>query len=523
MDFILNNIENQFAGLIHIDKNGKIVQANEKISKHFEIELEGKNFSEIDELLDSELKNILIQSKQQTEITRNPVNLDVDNIPVFALPVYTKEGFEGLILFFNLNKTEKQTTPFFDNANIELEMINDILEQINSTLNLENVLDMIFNRLESIFDFDGICIQLLTRNNTIKTMKIYHEGAMEEDLKEMENLEYDFETANDSIKSVLTKGEYFIDSDTLYLPLIARDEIIGLLSVSHFERGLNLTEKEIASVKRYAGYISTALNNSYLYTEIEKINQQLKEKDEIITHDLLLARKIQQKILIKDIFGIDKADFFVEYIPFLEVGGDYYDISKLDETGNIVRVFLADATGHGIPAGLITMLLKSEYEKIKYYNHEPHELLMNYNEEFTNNYYDLGVFCTCLLMDINLSKGTIKYSSAGHPPQILISSGKVNLLTTKGSMIGLSPHSKYEIQSIDIKTGDKILLFTDGIFEEFDQNDEMYGEERLYNKIHELAKRNLKEITDKCVADVKKFMTHSVFEDDITFIGVTVK
>ncbi len=520
-----NNVKIPGFGIILIAKDGIIIQAKGKIdSLYNEHDILNRHFSDIGFLKDSELDEIIkAYNLDQDSANIKLVKISLDKYNAFALPVYKDSKFISIMIVINDKETDGAPVNIFKNADNELEIINNILNQINSTLNIENVLEMIFNQLKNIFLFDGICIQLLTKENKIKTMKIFHNEASIEDLKEMENLEYDFEHANDSIKNVLTKGEYFVDSDTLYLPLIARDEIIGLLSVSYFENGLNLTTKQINSVKTYAGYISTALNNSYLYTEIEKINTQLKEKDEMISHDLKLAQKIQNKILVKDVKNIQAADFFIEYLPYLEVGGDYYDISTLDKDKQIVRIFLADATGHGIPAGLITMLLKSEYEKIKHLNQNPDQLLTNYNNEFTNNYFDLGVFCTCFLLDINLSEMKLKFCCAGHPPQLYLSKNKTRLLSTKGTMIGLYPEAKFELDEKKIENGDKILLFTDGIYEEFNQDDEMYGEDKLFDLIKSTADLKVEQIINECLKDVKSYMATEFFQDDVTFIGIQIK
>jgi serine phosphatase RsbU (regulator of sigma subunit) len=208
-----------------------------------------------------------------------------------------------------------------------------------------------------------------------------------------------------------------------------------------------------------------ALNDAY---------DSLKHKDSAISRDIHLAKRIQSSLLPKDHEGFAAEDCVVRYLPMIEVGGDLYDIFEMDS--GIVRVFLADATGHGVQAALLTMLIKSQYESVKQFYAHPHEIFYHMNESIISNYSHLDFFFTGILLDIDFKKSLIRYVSAGHPAQILAGKKGIVEIPPSGKLIGIVPNVKFQTMEIAFTKGDRLLRFTDGLFDEFNSN----GEELAY-------------------------------------------
>jgi serine phosphatase RsbU (regulator of sigma subunit) len=262
-----------------------------------------------------------------------------------------------------------------------------------------------------------------------------------------------------------------------------------------------------------------------LKTERDELDRIVKEKTrelrdayDIIKKDLKLAWRIQNNFISKDYENYNDLEIEVFFSPMIEVGGDIYDIFKLSD--GVYRVFLADATGHGIQAALTTMIIKAEYDKIKIVKLPPNELLRIFNNVFLRSYYHLTVFFTCVIVDIDLNAGEISLASAGHPDQYLITGGRLDKVQSGGSMIGLFENSQFGIKKYKIKGDEKILLFTDGLFEEFNENAEEYGEANLLKNIEQSLLLEVKDIVNKAVSDVKNWCCKSEINDDITFIGI---
>ena len=113
---------------------------------------------------------------------------------------------------------------------------------------------------------------------------------------------------------------------------------------------------------------------------IDRKNLELNRTLEDLKRDISVAKKIQGSLMSKNFSEIENLIFEVSYIPLDDVGGDIYDISQINQ--KYTRIFLADATGHGVQAALITMAIKGEYESFKHSTSSPKKLLKNLNNDF---------------------------------------------------------------------------------------------------------------------------------------------
>lgn len=260
-----------------------------------------------------------------------------------------------------------------------------------------------------------------------------------------------------------------------------------------------------------------ATTNQILEENITNRTKELNKSLQAVQKDIKIASQIQRSILTKDgIFG--KFRVSSKYIPLDLVGGDYYNVF-LKSQGEI-RVFLADATGHGVQAGMITMTIHSEYKRLRDKISDPGNLLYLLNERFFSIYSSINVYFSCILIDINLKNKTLTYFSAGHPAQIFLQNNKMNYLEKTGHLIGI--HSKKNFNSIteNFNHGDKVLLFTDGIFEEFNKAHEEFGETKLHKYIEKNKERKIPELFDGILNELDSFLESNNRKDDITLIGI---
>lgn len=232
-----------------------------------------------------------------------------------------------------------------------------------------------------------------------------------------------------------------------------------------------------------------------------------------------LAKKIQTKLLPENHIQFKGVDCAIEYAPMFEIGGDIYDIFQIRD--GLIRVFLADATGHGIQAALMTTLIKGEFDKVKKLYSSPAEILRILNRNFLDSFRSLNVFFSCIICDINLNLREIVYSSGGHPEQVLLSSSEMKLLPKNGTVIGIRDNAQFKDDRVSFKVGSKLILFTDGLFEQFDAEMQMFGEERIYGILEEMKDKSVNAIRERCFSELKNFLEFkNKFHDDITFIGI---
>ncbi|HMV41189.1 MAG TPA: PP2C family protein-serine/threonine phosphatase [Leptospiraceae bacterium] len=258
------------------------------------------------------------------------------------------------------------------------------------------------------------------------------------------------------------------------------------------------------------------------FLKSKTIDQKTKEINDTLDdlkRDISVAKKIQTSLMKKNFAHIKNLNFSVNYIPLDEVGGDIYDISELSH--KCIRIFLADATGHGVQAALITMAIKGEYESFKHTTHSPKKLLKNLNNDFVQKFGAIHSFFSCIVVDIYPEKNKIIYASAGHPDQVIQRKDwSLEIISRTGKIMGIMKDAEFEEKEIRFESGDKLLLFTDGLFEEFNSEKEEFGEKQILSSIKEYSDKDLKELFEEIMKNLNEFLENSSRQDDITFIGV---
>jgi len=252
--------------------------------------------------------------------------------------------------------------------------------------------------------------------------------------------------------------------------------------------------------------------------ELKKAHEHINMTYEEMKKDLQLARTIQKNILPDPVDVVGGLHFCVEYMPLIEIGGDIYDIHELDD--GTVRIFLADATGHGIVASLITMLIKSEYEPLKIESPDPRTIIYSLNEIFCTKYKSLEIFFTGLVIDIDRARNKLTYCSAGHMPQYLITSNGITDIQRTGRAIGIINNIDCYERILDLEEKFKILLFTDGLIEEMNQKSTSFGDEKLRSIVTKHSEHPVRDIIREILHRVFSSIHEENQWDDITIIGI---
>ena len=250
---------------------------------------------------------------------------------------------------------------------------------------------------------------------------------------------------------------------------------------------------------------------------LNQLNQSLK----IIQEDLNLAKKIQKNTLLVKPALLNELNIVQTYIPMLEVGGDYYDITKVNDSS--YRIFQADATGHGVQAAMITMAIKGIYDNVKNYDLETSQIMEIFNDDYMNKYQSLNSFMTAIIVDIDVKRHILRYTSAGHPAAFLIQKNQTHLLKNTGKMIGIVKNIKYTSREFEFNDTDRLFVFTDGIFEEFNSIEEEFGEERLYSILKENIHLPLEFVIKKAIQSLDNFLGDIPKQDDITILAIENK
>jgi two-component system, sensor histidine kinase LadS len=273
-----------------------------------------------------------------------------------------------------------------------------------------------------------------------------------------------------------------------------------------------------------------AISRTVLYQEQAnaELEQKVKERTielnkylSSIEKDLKMARNIQMNILPKNIDKIVNFNVVTYYQPLDEVGGDFYDIYQMSSTK--LRILIADTTGHGVQASMVTMTIKSEYDSLKVFLSDPGELIDELQKRFLEIYKNMKIYFSAFIIDIDLNEEMISYASAGHPNQYLIQKGKIIELIRSGHIIGMLSNKQCTTKRMPYSKKDKIFLFTDGLYEEFNSLNEQFGEEKLIRVIEENKNLGMNGLVDITLEALEHHLKNIRKQDDITIIGIEEK
>lgn len=254
--------------------------------------------------------------------------------------------------------------------------------------------------------------------------------------------------------------------------------------------------------------------------ELNTANTKLSERNLQMENDLKMAQRIQHNIIPqeKDFPVRNELFFGSQYRSMESVGGDLYDIIQIGRNG--YGFLMADVSGHGVPAALVTAMAKVAFISHSGWNKTTSEVCSAVNSEIFNLIGDLDYYLTAYYGMINLETGKFVFTNASHHPALLYrpSESKIESLDTNGFMIGVINEVNYESGEVQLQTGDRILLFTDGIIEARNHDGEFYEYERLYNFIRESGHLPPNEFVKNLVEHIEHFCEGRKFDDDIAVL-----
>ena len=263
---------------------------------------------------------------------------------------------------------------------------------------------------------------------------------------------------------------------------------------------------------------------------IRSLTREVLEKQRHLDNDLKVAAGIQRSLLPSEVPGKSNLEFAWKFQPCESIGGDIFNLFPLDDAH--YALYMLDVSGHGVPSALITvsvsqMLQPHTNTLIKRDTNQgsqneivaPVDVLRELDREYPIERFDK--YFTFIYMLIDIRRGALRYSNAGHPPPLLIrTDGTLEKLEKGGPMIGLGGVLPFEEGELTIRTGDRIILYTDGVLEYEKALGEFYGEERFQRAVTGEAGLSIDALLDHIMEDMMAFGQQAKPKDDITLLGI---
>jgi sigma-B regulation protein RsbU (phosphoserine phosphatase) len=281
--------------------------------------------------------------------------------------------------------------------------------------------------------------------------------------------------------------------DTPVLMLTAQD--LETHRVAGFEAGADDYVTKPFSVRELLGRVRAILRRSESRPDLDE------------------ARRIQESLLPADMPQLPGFRIAAAWRPARTVGGDYFDVMKLDK--HRVGVCIADVCGKGMPAALMMANLQAAVKAYASSSKSPREVCEALNQALCEN----GAarrFISLFYAVIDSKKKTCAYCNAGHNPPILSRDGGCIRLDQGGGVLGIFKEWRYEQGEIHLLSGDRLLMYTDGVTESRNADGEEFGEDRLMDLMEAAGS-----LTDAVVNRATAF-SNGKFDDDLTVVTVSV-
>ncbi len=293
------------------------------------------------------------------------------------------------------------------------------------------------------------------------------------------------------------------------VPIEIEGRLAGVLNAADKKNGAPFDYFELKVLSTAASQIADA--SSRLRSRERALEIQMYRKD------LDTAAQIQKNSLPRIPARIGGHDVATRYEACREVGGDFYDL--IYHSDDRVSVLIADVAGKGVPAALFMEYSKTLIGGQIPRNLDPVTTMARVNDELYRN-SKIGIFVTCMLIQIEREYRRIRLASAGHNRQYLFrpSRGSLEILSGKGAPLGIFEGTNYLEKLVDYEPGDLLVLYTDGITEANDRHYAEYGEERFIEVVRRNAGLPPDGIIRAVFDDVDRFRDGFEATDDATML-----
>lgn len=267
----------------------------------------------------------------------------------------------------------------------------------------------------------------------------------------------------------------------------------------------------------------------------KRLAQQVAAYDAQIKSDLEMARKLQEAFLPRSYpafpqnaaAGQSALKFQHRYFSAAQLSGDFFSVQTLSDTR--AGVLICDVTGHGVRAALVTAMLRALVGDLETHANDPGRFLteMNHRLAAMLKQIDETLYATAFYLVADVEEKQMFFAKAGHPAPLHVQrhAGQVAPLFVPkpaGAALGLFENTTYLTGQCPLAAGDAILLFTDGLFEVTNAEDEDYGQERLLAAVCARQNLPLPDLLDGLIEDVRKFSGAADFSDDVCLLGMEV-
>jgi sigma-B regulation protein RsbU (phosphoserine phosphatase) len=287
-----------------------------------------------------------------------------------------------------------------------------------------------------------------------------------------------------------------------------KETLEGFIGLSKKVTGFKYSYEDMTVLNVLANQLIVAMENARLYA----VSLEKKRLEE----ELAVARQIQSGLLPKSYPQGLTYEFAAFCQPSREVGGDYYDFLDID--GSSIGIVIADVSGKGIPAALLVSSLHAALRAEVRNKFSPPRVMSNINQLIAAS-TSPEKFATMFYGEFYPGENKLSYCNAGHNyPAVIHADGQIEFLIAGGLVLGAFPQADYEKGELILQNGDLVVFYSDGVTEAFNEKEEEFGENRLFELLLQNRHLSAEKIKQIIVDEVERFSGSVSGYDDFTLV-----
>ncbi|WP_420385758.1 SpoIIE family protein phosphatase [Roseivirga sp.] len=394
----------------------------------------------------------------------------------------------------------------FYQKELEVNALMEITQAVNSNLPEEDLYKIFEFTLRANLQMEKLCLFVKEEDWECKvqfgTSKDFNQVRMGDACLSTRKIAY-----IDQMNLDVTCFEEF----EIIIPVLHKDRLLAFVFVKSIGDEINV---DTTFIQALSNIMLVAIENKRLARK--ELEQQA------IQRDMEIAKNVQNYLFPKELPNNDKIHIEAFYQPCRTVGGDYYDYITLDHEDQFV-VCIADVSGKGIPAAILMSNFQAVLRTISRTAENPVQVVKELNYQLCMN-ANRENFITFFLAVYDYKKKNLRYINAGHnPPLLMNGKPEVEKLTVGTTVLGaFEPLPFIEMGTVEDLEEFSLFLFTDGLTETFNKDEEEFGSERLEVFLEENYGMPLQELHKKLLEELHDFSAERNFSDDLTFLSCRV-
>ncbi|HEX9927018.1 MAG TPA: SpoIIE family protein phosphatase [Pyrinomonadaceae bacterium] len=305
----------------------------------------------------------------------------------------------------------------------------------------------------------------------------------------------------------------------LLLPVGVKEKLSGFISLSPKRSDAPYTSNDLRLLRSVAAQTGLALENSHL---TETIAAEAVQRERL-NREVEIAKEVQERLFPQDLPHIEGLDYSGACRPALGVGGDYYDFLELSD--DKFGIAIGDVSGKGIAASLLMASLQASLRGQAIHYGDDLAALMSQVNKLVYDASTSNRYATFFYGQYDRKTGKFAYVNAGHnPPFLFRKDGELVRLEEGGAVVGMLPPAFifYKQGEIELRPGDLLVGFTDGISEAMNPAEEEWGEEQMIEAIRERINLSSEEMLEYLIEEADRFAAGAKQHDDMTLIVVKI-